>query len=249
MGKVLGKLMSFKWNGADVDIQSANWDEAFNVTDVTDSATAGDGKETVVGRATRELKIEGVVKSGGIAQVGKNMNFLFNSANYWVTDASYEVTFDEVDVTDSGTSGDGTEFEPGFAERKSKLDLWLQDDSSEIPLQTAQSATLTFATGISVAGNFRPESMSIQGEVKGAQKYSIDGTWQGGVTETGLGLMPGDKKPFAIVYKTGAVSNKEITGTATLMAMSISANINGEIRVSYTIKVNGGVTKNNYAAV
>jgi len=247
--KLLGKLLSIKFDNAEVDVQSHNYDESFNVIDVTDTATSGDGKETITSRATRELKIDGLLKSGGVAQKGNNMNFLFNSVSYKVTDINFEETYDEIDQTDSGTTGDGTEFQAGFAERKTSLSLWVQDTVASIARGVQKAATLTFASGITIAGNFRPESMKNEGEVKGSIKQTIDGTWQGSVTETPNplgGLAMAVSKSVDIIYKVGTPTtgtDKKLSGTATIFARSISAEASGEIKISWSMKFNGAVTE------
>ncbi len=251
MSKLLGKLMSIKFDGNELDIQSHNYSEEYTVIDVTDTATTGDSKETAVGRATRELQIDGVLKSSGAAVLGKNMNVNIGGTDYKVTDLNYEVNFDEIDTTDTGTAGDGTEFQAGFAERKSDFALWIQDTVASIPRGSALATTLTIASGITIAGQFRPESMKNEGEVKGSQKQTIAGTWQGAVTETptDIGGVPmAVEKSCEIIYKSGGTSDKKLTGTATVFAKKISGNVNGEVKLSLTFKFTGTVTETQYAA-
>jgi len=253
MSKILGKLMSVTIGGTEVDIQSHSYDESFNVIDTTDTATTGDGTESITGRATRELKLEGLVKSTGSAVKGDTADFTFNSVNYKVTDVNFEETYGEVDTTDTGTTGDGTEFQPAFAERKTSIDLWIQDNVASIVRGTAQTATLKLATGITVAGSFRPESMSNQGEVKGAQKQTIAGTWQGAVTETPNpigGVTMATPAAVVIVYRTGTPTtgtDKKLSGTATVFSRSITSNMNDVVKISFGLKFTGAVTETQWS--
>lgn len=247
MAKILGKLQSLTFGGADVPIQSHNLDESYNVIDVTDTETTGDGKETLVSRATRTLQLEGVLRNGsGVAQVGAAMNFNFDSTDYKLIDASFEETFEEIDSTDSGTSGDGTDFEVSYADRKSNLSMFVADTTAEIARKVAEAATLTFATSHTAAGNFRPESIKYGNEVKGMAKVDVGGTWQGAVTQTGLGLTGGTSAAVVLIYKDGGTTDKKFEGTAIITAKSLTANVNGEVRVSYTMKIKGAITPTQY---
>lgn len=244
MSKVLGKLTKLTFDGADVPIVSTNYDETYNVIDVTDNASTGDGKETVVSRATRVLQITRILKNGsGIKQIGAVSKLTFNSVEYPVTSINYEVSYDEIDTTDSSTSAGATEFEVGFAERKTSLDAWVKDTVAEPVLGTSQSATLLFATGISAVGNLRPESKKVAGEVKGAVKFTISGTWQGAVTETLLGLTMAVSKAVVLTYKEGATTDKAISGNAIITQKSITSDVNGDIKISETLKFTGAVTE------
>ena len=249
MSKLLGKLMSIKVGGVEVDIQSHNYDESFNVIDTTDTATAGDGTESITGRATRELKIEGLVKISGAVVKGDTASFNYNSTEYKVTDVDFTETFEEVDTTDSGTTGDGTEFQPAFADRKSKIDLWIQDTIPSIPRGASAPSALAFGTGVSLTGNFRPETMANQGEVKGAQKQTISGTWQGTVAEIPDpigGVAMAVQNAVEIIYKVGTPStgtNKSLSGTAIAFSRSITSDMKDVVKISWGFKFIGAVTE------
>lgn len=244
MAKVLGKLTKFAFDGAEVPIVSSNYDEALTVIDVTDSGSAGDGKETVVSRATRTLQVTRILKNGGgVKQVGANSKLTFNSVDYPVTSINYEVSYDEIDTTDSATAQGATEFEVGFAERKTSLDYWLKDGSAEIVNGTSQSATLLFATGISVTGSFRPDTKKVSGEVKGAVKATTSGVWQGAVAELLLGLTMATKKAVVLTFKDGATTDKAIAGEALITNKQVTSEVNGDIKITETLKFVGAVTE------
>jgi predicted secreted protein len=249
MAKILGKLQSFSFGGVDVPIQSHTLDESYNVIDVTDTDSTGDTVETLVSRATRTLQVEGVLRTAaGVAQVGAAMNFNFDGTDYKLIDASFEETFEEIDSTDSGTSGDGTDFEVSYAARKSTLSMFIADTTAEIVRKVAETATLTFATGHTAAGDFRPESINYGNEVKNMAKVDVSGSWQGTVTQTLLGLTGGTSGAVVLIYKDGGTTDKKFEGTAVITAKSLSANVNGEVRVSYTLKFQGAITPTQYTA-
>lgn len=248
MAKVLGKLMSMTFGGSAVPLIAQNYDENYDVIDVTDNLSTGDGKETLVSRATRTLQITRTLRNGSsVKQVGVASTLLFNSLTFNVTSINYEVNYDEVDGTDTATAAGAKEFDAGFAERKSSLDLWMKDATADPVLGTAQSATLTFATGITAIGSFRPESKKFQGEVKGRQKVTINGTWQGAVTETLLGNTMAVSTAVVLVFKTGTTA-RGLSGNAIITKKSIVSEVNGDIKITETMMFTGSVTETLYVA-
>jgi predicted secreted protein len=244
MGKTLGKLTKFSFNGADVPLKGTDFDESFDVIDVTDNATTGDGTETVTSRATRSITIQGILKNaGGDKLTGKAITYTHNSILYKLTDFNYDVSFDEVDLTDGGTSGDGTEFDVGRAERKLSFDYFQLSSVAEIARNVNASGTLAIATGVSVAGTFRPETLKVKTEMKSGNKVSVTGSFQGAVTETSVGLACATSGAVILCYDDGTTTDKAITGTAVLMSKKISGSIKGEITFSYTFKISGAIAE------
>lgn len=247
MAKILGKLVGLTWDGGAVDIQSSQYDHQANVIDVTDNNTAGDGVETITGLKTVTLQIEGTIKSGGSAKPGKDIKLTFNSVDYPATSINYEETFDEIETPEGGNT-----LVPalaGHAQRKTTVDIWMKDDKAiHTLLESSQSATCYFASGITAVGTLRIENFGEALNVRDAIKQTISGTWQGDVTETALGLEAGASEvTCTLTYKTGAGANEERTGNAIIFAKTISADVNGEIRYSYNIRFNT-ITETNYAA-
>ena len=58
--------------------------------------------------------------------------FTFNSVEYKVTDVRFEENYNEIDVTDTGTSGDGKEYLGGRAERSFTVTIWMQAGDADI---------------------------------------------------------------------------------------------------------------------
>jgi hypothetical protein len=247
--KILGKLMQFKFDGAIKHIESENFDESFNVIDMTDTETSGDGKETAVGRATRTLQVSMFLRNGSnVKVIPTTMQLTHNSIVYPLTDMSYSVSHDEIDVTDGATTGDGVEILPSFATRESSFDLWMKDTVAEPVTKTAYAATAQLISGVTIAGSLRLESSKNQGSVKDAIKVSTNGTWQGAVTDSSLNLLPvAVSKAIIMIYKDGT-TDKALSGTGMITALNFNANINSGILVTYTIKFSGAVTPSLYVA-
>lgn len=251
MSKVLGKIMGISIGGVDIDLQSHGFDENYNLIDTTDTGTTGDASENLVGRATRDLKIDGQLKLAGVPVKADAMQLLAGAVTYKVTDLNYEVNFDEVDLTDTATDPNSTEFEPGFATRKTKLDYWMLDSDPSFPRGSALASVLTFAPGITVTGDLIAETMSVVGEVKGAQKLSFNSTWQGAVVEvpTNIAGFPmAVESEIIITYKTGGSSSKSITGNAVIYGLTINGNASDVLKLSLSLKYNDAITESDYSA-
>lgn len=248
MAKVLGKLMALTFGGTAVPLSSQNYDENYDVIDVTDNLTTGDTKESITSRATRTLQISRILRNGSSAkQIGTASKLTFNSVDYNVTSINYDVSYDEVDVTDTATAAGAKELLTAFAERKTSMDLWMKDSTADPVIGTAQTSTLFFATGITAAGSFMPQSKKVQGEVKGAQKVTVDGAWQGAVTETLLGNTMVTLSAVVMTFKTGSTP-RGLSGNAIITKKSITSDVNGEIKITETLVFSGAVTETLYAA-
>jgi len=248
MAKVLGKLMSMTFGGVAVPLVSQNYDENYDVIDVTDNLSAGDGKETLTSRATRTLQVARTLRNGAsVKQIGGASTLLFNALTFNVTSINYDVSFDEVDVTDTATAATAKEILTAYAERKTSMDLWMKDTVADPVLGTAQAATLTFAAGITAAGSFRPESKKLQGEVKAAQKVTIAGTWQGAVTEALLGNTMAVQSAVVLVFRIGGITARGLSGNAIITKKSISSEVNGDIKITETMTFTGAVTETLYS--
>ncbi len=110
-------------------------------------------------------------------------DFTFNAVVYVVTDMSMDVSYSEVDVTDTGTTGDGKEYLGGRAERTFSIDLWLDKNAADPPMKTEYAATIDFE-GKTYAGNAILLSKSVQGSIDNGIKLSLSGRFNGAVTET-----------------------------------------------------------------
>lgn len=248
MTLIKGKLVKFNFSTADVPFKSAKVNRTVKMIDVTDNASAGDSVEKLAGRETIEVELTGVILKTATKQIGKGCAFTFNSVAYKTNDISFEENFQEIETTNGSTAGNATEFDVGFAERKFSGSMWQEAGQADPPRGVEHAATLLFATGVSAAGNAIVESANVEGEVKGDQKISVSGSFNGVVTQTSIGLTGGTSAAAIMTFADGA-TDKAISGTAILTSKKVSTNIDGDVEVTYKFKFTGSVTETEYAAV
>lgn len=251
MAKMLGKIMAITLGGTEIDLIDHSYDEDWTVEDVTDTSTTGDGTEEQTINAVRQLQINGNIKSGGSVAKANQMNLQFNSVDYKLTDANYEVNYEEADGTDGDTADGATEFEATFAKRTSSVTLFQKDTVASIARNDQQSAVLTFASGITVTGNMIVTKLANQGNVKGYQIQQLTGTWQGAPTESPnpiSGFAMAANLAVVITYKPAGSTAKSLSGTAQIFGLSVSGNVKSVVKVALTLKFSGAVTESQYAA-
>jgi len=234
-------------NGGDdykQDFRTADLSEAFSVVDVTDNLTTGDGKETATVRAERSISVSAVLQNASVAVVGATgMAFVFNSVPYGVKSMNYSESYDEIDVTDSNTTGDGTETQVARATRESQIELVLLNNLDDIVLATAETTTMTFFAGGTVTGSWRPESLDNANTIDDAQLQTYNGSWQGAVTESLGNMTTNAVLPTLLVSAQGKTYN----GNAIVLSKTVAIAIDAEGTVDYSIKFNGAVTKTSNA--
>lgn len=175
---------------------------------------------------------------------GKTMAFNFNSADVPLVSADISIKYDQLDVTDTATTGDGSETIVSRADRESKISGIVRSEVADLlttnPIQEA--ATLTFNTGQTVVGKIIPVSKSIADEAAGFAKVDYSFKWYGKPVETAVGLAPAVEKAFKLILKRGATTHKQYSGNAIITEKTISSDIKGLTKVSYTFYINGAVT-------
>ncbi len=184
------------------------------------------------------------VKPLGTKVTGKDMGFSFNASDVPLTDADININYDELDVTDTETTGDGTEYVTSRAERESKISMIMRSEDADLLTTnpTEQASVLTFATSQTVTGKTIPISKEITDESEGVAKVDYAFKWKGAPTELAVGLVAADENAFKIIFKRGASTNKEITGNAIITKKSIAVNRKGLAKVTYTFRINGAPT-------
>lgn len=184
------------------------------------------------------------VKPLGTKVTGKDMAFSFNATTVPVTNADISINFDELDATDTSSTGDSSETEVSRADRESKISVIMRSESADL-LSTnpvAQNCILTLATGQTITGKAIPISKEITNEVKGLVKIDYAFKWRGTPTESAAGLATAVQQAFKIVHKRGSSTNKEYSGNAIITQKNITATIKGLTKISYTFRINGAVT-------
>jgi hypothetical protein len=176
---------------------------------------------------------------------GKTIDFTFNAVQIPVTSIDYNVNYDELDATDSETTGDGRETEVSRASRATAINGIVRQEDADVlttnPVK--QAATLTFNTNNKAEGDIIPVSKNPVDNNLDYAKIAYAFRWVGNPTETNLGLAAAIEKAFKIILKRGATTNKEYTGNAIVISKGITLDINSLAKVSYTIKINGALTE------
>ncbi len=249
MAKIHGKLASFLFGGTEICFQDANLNEDWEVRDATDSCTSGDGEETTLGRKTEVFEISGYLKDSGNKISCKNITCsVGGTAQGKIRSITLDESGVESDSTDGDTTGNGTETEIGFVNRKSTIQLLIQDTKAEPARNTNLTFVVTFASGHTVSGTLRVESFQLALNVKNTIGGTLTGTWQGGITKVGLGtLAVGDSNTVALILKDGT-TDKAFTGSAILIGINLNGDYQDDLKVTFRFKVNGDLTATQYAA-
>lgn len=184
------------------------------------------------------------VKALGTKVSGKDMSFSFSGTTVPVTDIDMSISYDELDATDTSSTGDSSETEVSRADRESKISVIMRSESADLLTTnpTPQNCVITLASGQTITGKAIPMNKEIVNEVKGLVKIDYSFKWRGNPTEVGAGLATAVQKAFIIIHKRGASTNKQYSGNAIITQKTITATIKGLTKISYTMRVNGAVT-------
>lgn len=245
MAKVKGSGMSFIFDGTSIPIKSLNVDTKYESIDVTDTSTSGDTVEEIRSRVTNTIKADGIAIVSAAKKTGKVATFTFNGTAYYLTDCSFDESYNEHDSTDTGVAEPYTEFDVTYAKRTGKFTGWLLDTTAEPALNTDGTCLMTFTTGYTVSGIGALDGKTIDGSVDGKVKYDMSIVWKS-ASKTLPGVpVTGTAKPCTAKWKDGA-TDKASDGTAIFTGVSVSANVKGPITWSATGKFNGAVTETQF---
>jgi hypothetical protein len=189
------------------------------------------------------MDVDDKVKPLGAKIWGKDMGFTYNAIEIPATSMDISIKYDQLDGTDTSTAGDASETIVSRAERESKVSGIVRSETVDVltTSPTPQTTTLLFASGQTVAGKVVPVSKEIADEVSGFAKIDYGFKWIGAPVETAVGLVPAVEKPFKIILKRGTSTNKQYSGNAIITEKTISSEIKGLVKISYTFQINGAV--------
>lgn len=243
MSLINGKLTAFTFSSADVPFRSSRVNVTYGKVEVTDNSS--DNVEQQTTRYTAEIELSGVVYLSTAKQIGKGLKLTIDSVDYKTTALSFEETFGEIPIAHGSIASDATELAVALSERKMTAEFWQEDTVAEPTVgAAAEAATLLFATGVSAAGDLILDSKNVEGEIKGNQKVSVSGFFNGTVTQTSIGLTAGTSATTTLTLAEGTATDKEVTGTAILVSKKISATVDGDVNYTYTFKFTGAITEN-----
>ncbi|HEX2866552.1 MAG TPA: hypothetical protein VHO03_05900 [Ignavibacteriales bacterium] len=238
------------WTAAEkVRASGMTFEENYNELDTTDNGQTDDSVEITMGIASRQSKIDGTLRdAGGLPIMGKSSSFVLDGKAIAATGLSFEETYDEEEVSDEDTVGDGTETDVTYAKRTSKISAWFKDTVARPVAAVAKAATLTIKTGFTIAGQFIVGATSIAGQSKGFFKIDLTGNWNNCVKTIPGFPVTGCVKDCKILYKDGA-QDKAVEGKAIITQVSLSADRKSEWKFSFTLKWNGTPVETEYAEV
>ena len=109
--------------------------------------------------------------------------FKQSSTTYYLTGLEFGETYDQIETTDTSTTGDGKEYLGGRAERTFKADLIMEVASASLTLNSSLATTCSFE-GRMYTGLATVLGQTVQGSLDDAVKVSYDGKWNGAVIVT-----------------------------------------------------------------
>ncbi len=109
--------------------------------------------------------------------------FTYNSVVYGVTSMETTKVAEEVDLTDTATSGNEREYLGGRQERSITVEMWKDVTLADPPLGTSNTADMDFE-GFSYTGNMVLLEVNQSAQIDNGVILSVSGRWTGTVTET-----------------------------------------------------------------
>jgi hypothetical protein len=230
--------------GAEINTGTLTADARYRVTAKDTVLAAYDIGEIFEADGTETMSATDKVVPLGTKITGKTMGLSFDSVDVPLTDVDININYDELDVTDTETTGDGTEYITSRAERESKASIIMRSEDVDLLTTnpTNEATVLTFASGQTFTGSAIPISKEITDESTGVSKVDYAFKWKGAPTEVACGLATAVEHAFKIIFKRGASTNKEITGNAIITKKSITVSRKGLAKISYTFRINGTPT-------
>ena len=110
-------------------------------------------------------------------------SFTYGATKYVLTTMNYSENYGEIDVTDTGTSGDGKEYLGSRAERTFSIGLFVLTDIADITMNTEAALIMDFE-GKTYAGSGSLLTKTIDGSIDSAVTATYTGRFNGEVTVT-----------------------------------------------------------------
>ena len=109
--------------------------------------------------------------------------FQQSASKYYLTGLEFGESYDQIEVTDTSTTGDGKAYLGGRAERTFKIDIIQDVASADLTMNSVLTCTASFE-GKHYIGSASLLTKTVQGSIDDAVKTSYDGKWSGAVTVT-----------------------------------------------------------------
>lgn len=249
MSMINGKTIKFYFGGIvspatkppEIEITGFTPNVAYDESPTTTSSTIGDGKAITLIRKKVSVKVDAILKDtiGGPEITGNTLAMTVNAVAVPITKVDYEVAYDEHKITNASSPTGFHEFGSVRAERKGKLDAYMEGTADLALSNTAVPVVITLETGNTITGDAKFKNKAPVGDVNEFTKNSYDFSFQGAPAEVGVGLVAGVKTDCLIEFDNG----KSIAGKAIIFTKSIAAEVEKEVRLSYGITFTGTVTE------
>jgi len=109
--------------------------------------------------------------------------FTYSGTAYDVTSLNFSENYGEIDVTDTGTTGDGKEYLGGRAERTFTINVFMDTGAADIVMNTESDITIDFE-GKTYEGSGSLLTMTADGSIDAAVAQTYTGRFNGEVTVT-----------------------------------------------------------------
>ncbi len=206
----------------------------------TTSTTIGDGKAITLIRKKISAKVEAILKDTGGAEItGNTLAMTVGGVAVPLTKVDYNVAYDEHKITSSSSPVGFHEFGTVRAERKGKVDVYLENSADLALSNTAAAVVVTLATGHTITGNAKFKNKAPVGDVNEFTKNSYDYSFQGEPAEVAVGEIAGVVKDCLIEFEDG----KSMAGKAIIFTKDVSSEVDKEVKLSYGITFTGTVTE------
>jgi hypothetical protein len=188
------------------------------------------------------------VKPLGAKLHGKNITLsVGGSTSYPVRALKYTDQYGSFESTDTSTAAGYKEKIAGRTKRTGTVEAYMQNTVADLLVSSpsVQALIFTFGPGQTLTGNgvFNKKGAAVQckGDIV---KVTYEITWYGPVVSTLSQLLtPAVSTAAIIIYKTGATTNKQVSGNAMVMSTSIDTDVDSPVKVSYTMDWIGAVTE------
>ncbi len=237
----LGDIVAPATKPPEIEITGFTPSVQYDESQTTTTSTIGDGKAITLIRKKVSAKVEAILKDtiGGPEITGNTLGMTVNGVAMPITKVDYEVAYDEHKITNASSPSGFHEFDAVRAERKGKLDVYMEGTADLALSNTAVPVVITLETGNTISGDAKFKDKAPVGDVNEFTKNSYGYSFQGAPTEIGVGLTAGVKTDCLIEFNSG----KSIAGKAIIFTKSISAEVDKEVKLSYGIVFTGTVTE------
>ncbi len=230
--KVTGKDIKFLYDGKEYPVQSADFGAEYDSSNVTDSSTSGNGKEFLVGRATRSINIEAFLFGiNGTQQLSGDELEAYKK--YRVDQQGENLAYDEgflFTAIGNEVLGDGDKCTP-LGEQLNSKDMDISLNSVVVgvtDIEYSEKFDEIFTTDTNTSGDAKEGSVS-----RAESNIKISAFMQDSTAD----LLSGT--PTNIPFSLSFAATQTISGTAKVMKKNNTGSVENAIKGDYELKCQG----------